>query len=84
MYNLAVRKCTSPPLLAPAEPEAGMLPSEPARRALYKQCLLVKKKFPVSSPGIYLICQKNTNLRISSKLFNVFNKQVTVPKFHLS
>ena len=52
MYNLAIRKCTSPPLLAPrlkifklkfstppglypgpAEPEADMLPSEPARRA---------------------------------------------------
>ena len=41
MYNLAIRKCTSPPLLArgpgsnpgPAEPEADMLPSEPARQA---------------------------------------------------
>ena len=52
MYNLAIRKCTSPPLLAPSlnifklkittppglnsgptEPEADMLPSEPARRA---------------------------------------------------
>ena len=55
MYNLAIRKCTSPPLLAPrskifklkfttppgsnpgpAEPEADMLPSEPARRAIWK------------------------------------------------
>ena len=39
MYNLAIRKCTSPPLLAPrlkisAEPEADMLPSELARRPL--------------------------------------------------
>ena len=46
MCNLAIRKCKSPPLLAnenllprrglnpePAEPEADMLPSEPARRA---------------------------------------------------
>ena len=47
MYNLAIRKCTSPPLLAPrlillphrglnpgpAESEADMLPSEPAWRA---------------------------------------------------
>ena len=51
MYNLAIRKCISPPLLAPrlkifklkfitrrglnpgpAESEADMLPSEPARR----------------------------------------------------
>ena len=56
MYNLAIRKCTSPPLEAPklkifkrkfttlpgsnprpAEPKADMLPSEPARRALYKE-----------------------------------------------
>ena len=50
MYNLAIRKCTSPPLLAPrlkilplqgsnsgpAEPEADMLPSEPARWAKSK------------------------------------------------
>ena len=53
MYNLVIRKCTSPPLLAsrlkiinenllprrgsnpgPAEPEADMLPSELARRAM--------------------------------------------------
>ena len=39
MYNLAIRKRTSPPFLAPrlnpgpAEPEADMLPSEPARQA---------------------------------------------------
>ena len=50
MYNLVIRKCTSPPFLAPrlkifklkfttppgiepAESEADMLPSEPARRA---------------------------------------------------
>ena len=54
MYNLAIRKCTSSPLLAPrlkifnllprrgsnpgpAESEADMLPSEPARRAEYKK-----------------------------------------------
>ena len=52
MYNLAITKCTSSPLLAPrlnenllprrgsnpgpAEPEADMLPSEPVRRALFK------------------------------------------------
>ena len=53
LYNLAIRKCTSPPLLAPrfkfsnenllprqgsnpgpAEPEADMLPSEPARKVV--------------------------------------------------
>ena len=52
MYNLVIRKCTCPPLLAPrlkisnenllphwrsnpeaAEPEADMLPSEPAQQA---------------------------------------------------
>ena len=58
MYNLAIRRCTSPPLLArgwkfsnenllpcrgsnpgPAEPEADMLPSEPARQDL---CVVLK------------------------------------------
>ena len=48
IFNLAIRKCTSPPLQprgenllpgrgsnpGPAEPEADMLPSEPARRAV--------------------------------------------------
>ena len=52
MYNIAVRKCTSPPLLAPRlkifklkfttppgnEPEADMLPPEPARRAFMPKC----------------------------------------------
>ena len=49
MYNVAIRKCTFPPppspevekfqikmyypAEGPAEPEADMLPSEPARRA---------------------------------------------------
>ena len=56
MYNLAIRKCTSSPLLSPevenfqnknllprrgsnpgsAEPEADMLPSKLARRAMQK------------------------------------------------
>ena len=65
MYNLAIRKCISPPLLAPkleifkwkfatplgiepgpAEPEADMLPSEPARRAEPNEVVIDKKDRP--------------------------------------
>ena len=61
MYNLAIRKCASPPLLAPRlqifklkfisppeieprtdEPEADMLPSEPARRARMVTLMMMK------------------------------------------
>ena len=65
MYNLSIRKCTSPPLLAtrfkfpnenliprrgsnpgPADPEADMLPSELARRAI-NDMLCIIASFPM-------------------------------------
>ena len=61
MYNLASRKCTSPPLLAPrlkifkwkfttpAEPEADMLSPESARRAHDQYCFCW---YVIKSPDI--------------------------------
>ena len=94
MYNLAIIKCTSPPLLAPrlnifkrkfttppgsnpgpAEPEADMLPSEPARQApVHMYCYLnrmtIHNPFPNSFITFTLDIHHNTD-RLFAAILNV-------------
>ena len=76
MYNLAIRKCTTLPLIAPrlkifklklnpgpAEPEADMLPSEPARRARFEiLCRLLTPESKEISVGDSNLCSGATLL----------------------
>ena len=94
MYNLAIRKCTSPPLLAPrlkifklklnpgpAEPKADMLPSEPARRAARNVIVCKQDMCPLSVTQLH-VCQPLTLFLTLVNLKHIYYYKITMQSLY--